>query len=133
MRQKGVEVDLESKKYSLELGELPKPSSLPISYRRGRPRRLLEKGSPETKPTPFPFELDTVQMTDCIQGMRQLPSRSVDILIADPPYNASKGKEWKWDNSVKLSGFGGNWTKVMESWDSLGLTDYLAFTMAWLA
>ena len=81
----------------------------------------------------LPFELDTVQLMDCIPGMRQLPDHSLDIALVDPPYNASKGGEWKWDNSVKLAGFGGNWTKVMAAWDTMPLADYLAFTAAWLA
>jgi site-specific DNA-methyltransferase (adenine-specific) len=65
--------------------------------------------------------------------MRVLPDASVDIAIADPPYNASKGNNWKWDNSVKLPGFGGNWSKVMADWDDMPLKDYFAFTLAWLA
>ncbi len=80
----------------------------------------------------LPFELDTTQLMDCIEGMRRLPDQCVDLAIADPPYNASKGGEWKWDNSVKLPGFGGNWSKVMQAWDSMGLGDYLAFTVAWV-
>lgn len=80
----------------------------------------------------IPFKLNTVQMMDCIEGMKQLPNHSVDIAIADPPYNASKGGEWKWNNSVKLAGFGGDWSKVMQDWDSMSLVDYLNFTAAWL-
>ena len=64
--------------------------------------------------------------------MKSLPDHSIDIAIADPPYNLSKGGDWKWDNSVKLPGFGGNWSKVMENWDSMPLADYLNFTFAWV-
>lgn len=81
----------------------------------------------------LPFPLDTIQLLDCVEGMRRLPDNSVDVAIADPPYNASKGGECKWDNSVKLPGFGGNWSKVMEAWDSMGLGEYLSFTVAWLS
>lgn len=100
--------------------------------RVGRPRKASSNGNIEAKNFSFPFELDTIQKMDCIQGMQQLPNHSVDIAIADPPYNASKGGKWKWDNSVKLPNFGGNWSKVMEAWDSMGLTDYLVFTASWL-
>ena len=79
-----------------------------------------------------PFPVDTVQMMDCIEGMRQIPDNSVDLVIADPPYNASKGNVWKWDNSVDLSGFGGDWTKIMADWDDMPLTDYFSFSVAWL-
>ena len=87
-------------------------------------------------PTPRalgPYSLDTVHVQDCLAAMARMPDSSVDLVIADPPYNASKGGEWKWDNSVKLAGFGGNWTKISESWDSMGLGEYFNFTMAWLA
>ena len=79
-----------------------------------------------------PFPLDSVQASDCIEGMRQLPDDCVDVAIADPPYNASKGGAWKWDGSSALPGFGGEWTKVAASWDDMPLGDYVAFTMAWV-
>ncbi len=79
-----------------------------------------------------PFHLDTVQQLDCIEGMRSLPDDSVDVAIADPPYNASKGGTWTWDSSAALPGFGGDWAKVDASWDDMTLPDYVAFTLAWV-
>lgn len=69
---------------------------------------------------------------DCIEGMQKLPDNSVDLIIADPPYNLSKGGDWKWDNSVKLEGMGGNWNKVMQNWDDYTLESYFEFTKMWL-
>lgn len=69
---------------------------------------------------------------DCISIMKQIPDNSIDLIIADPPYNLSKGNNLKWDNSKKLNGLGGNWNKVMEDWDNLSLQDYWEFTQAWL-
>lgn len=79
------------------------------------------------------YALDNVYLEDCVQAMKKLPSESVDVAIADPPYNLSKGGNWKWDNSVRLPGFGGDWSKVMAEWDDMPLGDYFSFTMAWLA
>lgn len=79
------------------------------------------------------FAPDDIYTRDCIEAMRQLPCQSVDIAIADPPYNLSKGGKWKWDSSVRLPGFGGDWSKVMAEWDAMELADYLSFTLAWLA
>lgn len=70
---------------------------------------------------------------DCITGMKKLPDNSFDLAIADPPYNLSSGGTWKWDNSVALKGMGGNWNKVMESWDNMPLGDYFQFTLSWLS
>ena len=80
-----------------------------------------------------PFNIDTVQFMDCIAAIREIPPNSVDSVIADPPYNASKGNVWKWDNSVRLPGFGGDWSKIMADWDAMPLADYWAFTLDWLS
>jgi len=79
------------------------------------------------------FPINTVQQLDCINAMKQLPSNCVDLAIADPPYNLSKGGNWKWDNSIKMPGFGGNWSKVMAAWDNMPLGEYLIFTLEWLS
>lgn len=78
------------------------------------------------------MDLNIVINQDCIEGMKTLEDNTVDLIIADPPYNLSKGGEWKWDNSVKLAGMVGNWNKVMESWDNMSLSEYFAFTITWL-
>ena len=80
-----------------------------------------------------PFCIDTVHLRDCIDSMRQIPDDSVDLVIADPPYNASKGNVWKWDSSVRLPGFGGDWSKIMADWDTMPLADYWTFTVHWLS
>lgn len=76
--------------------------------------------------------VNTIQQLDCISAMKQMPSKSVDLIIADPPYNLSKGNVWKWDCSVPLEGFGGIWTKVMQDWDNMSLENYLKFTYSWI-
>ena len=65
-------------------------------------------------------------------GMRALPNDCVDLIVADPPYNLSKSGDWRWDNSVALSGMGGNWNITNENWDHMPLADYFNFTAAWL-
>ncbi len=81
----------------------------------------------------IPYRLNAIHCLDCIEAMKALPDRSFDVAIADPPYNASKGNVWKWDNSVRLPGFGGNWSKVMADWDNMPLADYFRFTIAWVS
>jgi DNA modification methylase len=75
---------------------------------------------------------NTVINQSCIEGMAALPTDCVDVIIADPPYNLSKGGEWKWDRSSPLAGMGGDWDKVMEHWDDMPFEDYLQFTEQWL-
>ena len=107
--------------------------ALPHIERKRRARDLVEARIQLAPRQTVPYELNHVHQSDCVEAMRRLPDASVDIAIADPPYNASKGNNWKWDNSVKLPGFGGNWSKVMADWDDMPLKDYFAFTLAWLA
>lgn len=64
--------------------------------------------------------------------MQSLPDMSVDLIIADPPYNLSKGSEVSIGATRKLPGMGGAWSKAMEDWDNLELEEYLTFTLAWL-
>lgn len=107
-------------------------ASLPSTKRKPR---LTGRIGPPIQIAPrkaMPYEINRVHQVDCVEAMRQLPDASADILIADPPYNASKGNNWKWDNSVSLPGFGGKWSKVMADWDDMPLADYFAFTIAWL-
>jgi site-specific DNA-methyltransferase (adenine-specific) len=77
--------------------------------------------------------LNKIIKEDCIQGMKSLKDRCVDLIIADPPYNLSKGNSLIWDNSVKLNGMGGNWNKAMLNWDNMTFQDYWDFTQAWLS
>ena len=62
----------------------------------------------------------------------QLPDQSVDLIIADPPYNASKGNVLSMQSRA-LPGFGGAWNKIAEVWDEMTLQDYLNFTLSWLS
>lgn len=69
---------------------------------------------------------------DSLSLMQNLPSESVDLIIADPPYNLSKGSEISISPNRKLPGMGGAWDKTMEHWDNIDLSDYLNFTISWL-
>lgn len=77
--------------------------------------------------------INTIFNVDCLEGMKGMPDNSVDLVIADPPYNLSKGAKWKWDNSVVLKGMGGNWNKVMVDWDDMSFEDYWNFTIQWIS
>lgn len=88
-----------------------------------------EKINMELELAPY---INKITKGDCINRMKELPDKSIDLIIADPPYNLSKGKPLKWDNSVKLNGMGGDWNKVMADWDNMTFQDYWEFTQVWL-
>ena len=78
------------------------------------------------------ISFDYISNMDCIEGMKKLPENCIDLIIADPPYNRSKSGDWKWDNSVPLTGMGGNWNITNENWDNMSFVDYFYFTLSWL-
>lgn len=79
------------------------------------------------------MDINKVIQGDCIDYMKNnMPDNSVDIIIADPPYNLSKGGKYKISQDNKPKGFGGDWNKVMENWDNIPLIEYLKFTQEWL-
>lgn len=78
------------------------------------------------------LDINAVHAGNFIELASSLPDKSVDIIIADPPYNASKGNIWSMQYGT-LPGFGGSWQKIAEVWDDMPLDKYLAFTLSWLA
>jgi len=62
----------------------------------------------------------------------QIPDQSIDLIIADPPYNASKGNDWSM-RSGAIPSSGGNWRKISQVWDDMTFDDYLSFTLTWLS
>jgi len=69
---------------------------------------------------------------DAIIELKKFPDKSVDLVIADPPYNLSKGTKISWSSNGDLPGFGGNWNKVMESWDNMSFSAYFQFSLIWI-
>lgn len=78
------------------------------------------------------LEVNQIINGECVAEMRKLPDNSVDLIIADPPYNLSKGGAWKYEHAADLKGMGGNWNKVMQDWDDYSFEAYMAFTREWL-
>ncbi|MGC9271856.1 DNA-methyltransferase [Acidiphilium sp.] len=109
--------------------------------RKGRPRRDATTQGSVVTVTPimphhisggFALDVNAVHAGNFIELAASLPDKSVDIIIADPPYNASKGNIWSMQYGT-LPGFGGTWQKISEVWDDMPLDKYLAFTLSWLA
>ncbi|MDA7982835.1 MAG: site-specific DNA-methyltransferase [Alphaproteobacteria bacterium] len=98
--------------------------------------RLLPEARPVSGESPVSVALGGLMTQRVYNGnfmemAPSLPDKSVDIIIADPPYNASKGGAWSVESGA-LPGIGGRWKKISEVWDDMPLNDYLAFTLRWL-
>ena len=70
--------------------------------------------------------LDSVIQGDCIEVLKTLPEKSVDLIFADPPYNLQLTQQLFRPNMTRVDG-------VDEAWDQFkSFEDYDAFTRAWL-
>ena len=64
---------------------------------------------------------------DCIEAMRSLPSASVDLVFADPPYNLQLGGDLARPDGSHVAA-------VTDDWDKFAsFAAYDQFTREWLA
>ena len=81
----------------------------------------------KTVSAPIALPLDQLLMDDCIAAMAGLPSASIDMIFADPPYNLQLGGDL-------FRPEGGRVDAVDDDWDKFtSMAAYDAFTAAWLA
>ncbi len=80
------------------------------------------------------FKRDKVELylQDVLAGVRDLPDKSFDLAIADPPYGASTKASWKLAKDHSLDGFGGAWKLASHTWDQFNGLDGFEFTLCWL-
>src|SRR5215213_4837906 len=71
--------------------------------------------------------LDSILVGDCLDELRKLPAKSIDVVFADPPYNLQlQGELYRPDQS-KVDA-------VDDAWDRFSdFASYDAFTKAWLS
>lgn len=71
-------------------------------------------------------ELNRIIKGDCVAALEALPSQSVDLIFADPPYNLQLGGDLHRPDQSKVDA-------VDDHWDSFASFEaYDAFTRAWL-
>ncbi|MDB5432925.1 MAG: modification methylase [Caulobacter sp.] len=73
------------------------------------------------------FGSETFIQGDCIEALKALPDRSVDLVFADPPYNLQLGGDLLRPDNSKVDA-------VDDHWDQFeSFAAYDAFTKAWMA
>lgn len=69
--------------------------------------------------------INKVIFGDCIPGMKKIPSESIDLIIADPPFGLKfTGKEAVYNRNSHL---------VVDGYSDINPTDYTAFSHQWIA
>jgi modification methylase len=71
--------------------------------------------------------LDQILLGDCIQELKKIPSESVDLVFADPPYNLQLNGDLTRPDQSKVDAVDDDWDKFSD------FASYDAFTKAWLA
>jgi site-specific DNA-methyltransferase (adenine-specific) len=61
------------------------------------------------------LELNRIYQRDCIEGMRMIPDKSIDLIIADPPYYKIKGDfDFVWRTMEEYLTWCSTWIKECE-------------------
>src|SRR5215218_5157674 len=72
------------------------------------------------------FPAETIILGDCLEELKKLPDRSVDLVFADPPYNLQLGGDLLRPDNSKVDA-------VDDEWDRFASFEaYDTFTKAWL-
>ncbi len=71
--------------------------------------------------------LDSILVGDCIEELRKLPSRSVDLVFADPPYNLQLTGDLTRPDQSRVDGVDDAWDKFAD------FAAYDTFTRAWMS
>jgi len=86
------------------------------------PKLVVKTNSTRTK-----LALDSVILGECVAQLANLPSASVDLVFADPPYNLQLDGTLRRPNDTTVDG-------VDDAWDKFAsFAAYDQFTRAWLA
>src|ERR1043165_7651264 len=70
--------------------------------------------------------VDAIIRGDCLEELKKLPDRSVDLVFADPPYNLQLGGDLLRPDNSKVDAVDDDWDRF-DSFEA-----YDAFTRAWL-
>jgi len=71
--------------------------------------------------------VDAILNGDCLEELKKLPDRSVDLVFADPPYNLQLGGDLLRPDNSKVDAVDDDWDRF-ESFET-----YDTFTKAWMA
>ena len=71
--------------------------------------------------------LNQILMGDCVEQLKKIPSESVDLVFADPPYNLQLKGDLSRPDQSKVDAVDDEWDKFSD------FASYDAFTKAWLS
>ena len=70
------------------------------------------------------IELNKIYNEDCLQGMKRIPDKSVDMILADLPYGTTRNK---WDSIIPLDLLWEQYCRVIKDNGAIVLTAQTPF------
>lgn len=64
---------------------------------------------------------------DCLEVLKTLQDKSIDLILQDPPYNTTACK-WEWDIMTKIDEFWAEWKRVIKDNGAIIMTASQPFT-----
>ena len=89
-------------------------------------KQVMRKMGIVTKPEITPL-LNSILAGDCLEQLRKIPSESVDVVFADPPYNLQLGGGLTRPDQSKVDGVDDEWDKFAS------FAAYDEFSRNWMA
>ena len=71
-----------------------------------------------------PIELNTIYNEDCLEGMKRIPDKSVDMILADLPYGTTQNK---WDSVIPLDRLWEQYNRIIKDNGAIVLTAQTPF------
>lgn len=73
------------------------------------------------------IELNKIYNEDCLEGMKQIPDKSVDMILCDLPYGTTA---CKWDEIIPFDALWGQYKRIIKDNGAIVLTASQPFTSA---
>lgn len=71
-----------------------------------------------------PMSANFIRNVDCVEGMRELPEESIDLIVTDPPFAI--------DFKAQRSNYNRKGSRVLEGYSEVQADEYLEFTQSWM-
>ena len=75
------------------------------------------------------LELNKIYEADCLEKMKEIDDKSIDMILQDPPYNTT-ACNWEWDIMTKIQEFWAEWKRVIKDNGAIVMTASQPFTSA---
>lgn len=70
---------------------------------------------------------NNIYLEDCFEGMRDIPDKTIDCILTDPPYNITSRNEW--DTEINLNEMWSQFDRLLKDNGNVVLTANMSFAL----